>query len=125
MCRENDVDQNTHQDVLKVIAKDEEHIVNAKKTDENLSLKDSSCLAKRKCNYCGKVFKYRDSTSIHVRKMHAQSFPVQSLIAMKDCIDKAEDALHKACRLWERFEKQGLYYNSHENTYSKITQKLK
>ena len=29
--------------------------------------------------------------------MPAQSSPVQSLIAMKDCIDKAEDALHEAC----------------------------
>ena len=30
-------------------------------------------------------------------KMPAQSSPVQSLIAMKDCIDKAEDALQEAC----------------------------
>ena len=40
-----------------------------------------------KSNYC---VKSRISTSIHMRKMHENTSPVQNLIAMKESIDKTE-----------------------------------
>ena len=63
--------------------KNEKHSDNAKKMEETLELKDLSIPAKRKCNYCGKGFKSRISTSIHVRKMHENTSPVQNFIARR------------------------------------------